>query len=330
LCPLSEETQPVNPVPVSLAGAGLAQTRPASISHGEKQPIDTHAPGTLVDTQPVKTQPVRTAPVQQPVPSEPELGRLIYAYRPLPGNRAIKWAWGLGGFAAGTAALSHGVYLAFVTYERFGPVPALSISVPWIFLGKLTLLAWISIGIIRWASTQPGVRLYANGLFLEGRRKQSLTWDQIDGIAHGVTGRDRIRPGDMRYFASLFPNTGRPVHLHGTGDGKRGMPYLPELVSRIKANLYPGLQVELARMFREGLPLRFGPLNIDQQGIRLRRRRPIPGMLSVPWDHVERITVESGYFLVKSSNRHIPYRVPVSKIPNLEILLKIIDQGVRK
>ncbi len=327
MCPLSEDTQPVRPVPVSLATtAGLAQARPAGISSGQQKP---GSPPTA-DTQPVKTQPVRIAIEDEASSSEPELGRLIYAYRPSPPGRAFKWAWDVGGAVLSIAVLSYGGYLAFINYDRFGPVPALFKSVPWLVLGGGVLLTWLSVGIIYWARTQPGVRLHANGLYIEGRRKQSLPWEQIDGIAQGVTAPGRLRPGDMHYKVSLYPGKGRPLHLHGWGDGKRGMPYLPELVSRIKANLYPGLQVELARMFREGLPLRFGPVRIDRQGLKVRHWRLFPGMFSVPWEHVKRIHVQSGYFLVESIDRRSPYRLPVSKIPNLEILLKIIDQGVQQ
>ena len=331
MCPLSEDTQPVRPVPVSLAQAGLAQTRPAGLSSEEqKQGISRTANPSPGDTQPVKTQPVHAVPVHHSSPFDPELGRLIFAYRTPPPSKAFKWAWGLGGSLLSLSAIGFGVYLAFTTYEKYGPVPALARSAPWLISGFAVLFTWVSIGLLRWARTQPGIRLHANGLFIEGRRNQSLTWDQIDGISQGVTAPDRLRPREMRYQVHLFPSKGRPVHLHGSGDGTRGMPYLPELASRVKASLYPNLQVELARMFREGVPLRFGPLRIDREGLQARRWGPVPGTFSVHWRHVKRITVQSGYFLVESIDRRSPYRLPVSKIPNLEILLKIIDQGVQQ
>jgi hypothetical protein len=49
------------------------------------------------DTQPVKTQPVRTAPAYELETSDPDLGRLIFAYRPRPIRPAFLWAWVLGG-----------------------------------------------------------------------------------------------------------------------------------------------------------------------------------------------------------------------------------------
>jgi hypothetical protein len=304
LCPLSEETQPLKPV----------------------SPVATR------DTQPVKTQPVRTAPVYDSDPSDPELGRLIFAYRPRPSHPAFLWAWGLGGAMISLAPIGYGGYQAFAIYQKFGPVPALSRSAPWLILGGTLLLAWLAISLYRWARAMPGIRLHANGLFIEGRRERSLVWDQIDGIAHGVMapelGSLSSHPRKLRYQVILYPNKGRPVHLRGSGDGKSGLPELPELVSRVKASLYPALQPELARMFRSGVPLFFGPVRIDRDGIRLRRSRSVPGTLSVPWRHVKRITIHSGYFLVELGDRRGRHRLPVSQIPNLEILLKIIDQGV--
>jgi hypothetical protein len=286
------------------------------------------------DTQPVKTQPVRTETAQDSDPAAPQLGRLIFAYRPRPIRPAFLWAWGLGGAMLSLGPLSYGGYQAFTIFQKFGPVPALSRSAPWLILGGTLLLAWLSISLYRWARAMPGVRLYANGLFIEGRRERSLAWDQIDGIAHGVMapepGSWGNRSRHLRYQAILFPNQGRPVRLHGSQDGKSGLPELPELVSRVKASLYPALQPELARMFRSGVPLFFGPVRIDRDGIRLRRKRPGPGTLNVPWRHVKRITIHSGYFLVELGDRRGHHRVPVSQIPNLEILLKIIDQGVHR
>jgi hypothetical protein len=282
------------------------------------------------DTQPVRTQPVRITPAISASTSDPVLGRLIFAYRPPRERNTFKWIWGVGGPALSLAALSYGGYLGLTTYERFGPVPALSKSIPWFLLGVVILFTWIIIIILRWVRTQPGVRLYANGLFIESPRNRSLTWGQIDGIAQGITACGRFRPDDLGYRASLYPCEGRPIHLHGSGDGKAGMPNLPELVSRIKAGLYPTLQVELARMFREGLPLRFGPVRIDKECLKVSRRGPVPGTLSVPWERMNRITVQSGNFLVESSDHRRPIRLPVSEIPNLELLLKIIDQCVQQ
>jgi hypothetical protein len=295
-------------------------------------PVGPLASVATTDTQPVKTQPVRTGTAFDSDPSGSQLGRLIFAYRPRPTHPAFLWAWGLGGAMIGLAPLGYGGYQAFAIFQKYGPVPALSRSAPWLILGGTLLLVWLSISLYRWARAMPGVRLHANGLYIEGRRQRSLAWDQIDGIAHGVMAPDPgswgSRSRHLRYQAILIPNKGSPVHLRGSGDGKSGLPELPELVSRVKASLYPVLQPELARMFRSGVPLSFGPVRIDRDGIRLRRRRPFPGTLCVPWRHVKRITIHSGYFLVELGDRRGHHRLPVSQIPNLEILLKIIDQGV--
>jgi hypothetical protein len=315
---------------VSLASAGLAPARPAGLTAravSDSDPQQTSAP--LVETQPVKTRSVRISPGTSTQPDEAVLGRLIYAYRPAPESKLLKWGIGLGGAAFGLVTSGYAGYVAYSIYQKFGLVAAISRSTPWFILGGSVLLLWLAIGVFLWVRAQPGVRLHANGLFIEDRRKQSLTWEQIDGIAQGVYASDQMKPRDIRYQLRIFPNKGRSVHLHGSGDGKRGIPYLSELASRIKSSLYPVLQVELARMYRGGLPLRFGPVQIDRQGLKIPRRSPFPGTLSVPWEQVKQITVQSGYFLVESFGRRKPYRLPVSRIPNLEILLKIIDQSVQ-
>jgi hypothetical protein len=291
------------------------------------------------DTQPIKTQPVRvTLPVALRDPTTDSLGNLISVYRPRPISQIIRWTWLIGGALVCLGLFAFGGYLVISNYSKFGPVPATVWSGPWLVAGGFALLFWI-LGILRrHLRAQPVIRLYANGLCIENRKPLFLPWEKIDGIASGVsaqTGWLRKSPA-ISHQATLYPVNGRPLHLHGSKDGKRGMADLPQLVQRIKANLYPSLQSELTRMFRSGLPLTFGPVTIHKSGIQLRHNNPLIGTRNVTWRNVKRVTVQNGYFLVEWVNPsgrgriQKTYRMLVVEIPNLELLLKIIDQGVQR
>jgi len=289
------------------------------------------------DTQPVNTHPVQVmSPLAINDPAGGTLGHLLSVYRPRPLNQIILWIWFVGGVIISSGMLGYGGYLAISKSAVFGPVPAVYWSSPWFAAGGIILLLCL-VGILLGSSKkQPSVRLYVQGLCIEKRKKLVLTWDQIDGIASGAYSQsDLLRmTRTLCYKASIFPVKGRPVHLRSSSDGMKGIANLQELVKRVKEYLYPTMQSELTRMFRSGLPLFFGPVEISQEGIKLRRHIPLTGMYSVPWRNVKRITVLSGYFLVELEHqttraRGLPaYRQPVTRIPNLELLLKIIDQGV--
>jgi hypothetical protein len=232
--------------------------------------------------------------------------------------------------------LSYGGYLAVSNYTRFGLVAAVAWSGIWFISGGLLLLLWLVGSLVGYSRNQPVVRLYAQGLYIEKVNPLVLHWEEIDGIASGALAQTGFlgRTPSVRYRASLYPARGRPVYLYSSRSGTSGLADLPELVRRIKAHLYPSLRSELVRMFRSGLPLYFGPIIVDQTGLCLRRKVPLSGTLYVPWGNVKHITIQSGYFLVELDqqriHRGIPetYRLPVTQIPNLELLLKIIDQGV--
>lgn len=289
------------------------------------------------DTQPVKTQPVRVVPsAVSDEPARGALGHLIAVYRPHPPSQVMQWTWLVGGAVTVLSFLGYGIFQAFSNQARFGVIPAVTRSAGWITAGTILMLVWLLVILYCIYKRQPTIRLYAQGLYIEARQPMLLHWEQIDGIASGARKRRDWFNGkeELCYSAFLSPTQGRSIHLHGSSDGKRGIPELPELIRRIKANLYPGLYPELLRMFRSGLPLNFGLVAIDKRGLQLRSKIPLVSPRQITWQNVKRITVQSGYFLVESDHRprrgyaHPTYRLAVAQIPNLELLLKIIDQGI--
>ena len=289
------------------------------------------------DTQPVKTQPVRVVPpLASNEPATGALGRLIAVYKPRPPNQLIQWSWWVGGAVMSLGFLGYGIYQAFANQARFGVIPAVTRSAGWFVAGSILVVVWLSGILYGNYRRQPVVRLHTQGLYIEARQPMLLYWEQIDGIASGAL----RRPGWFNgidvfdHLVYLYPAKGRRVRLYGSSDGKRGIPELPELTRGIKAYLYPGLHPELLRMIRSGLPLNFGPVTIDEKKLHLRSKISLVGSRQIAWSNVKRITVQSGYFLVESDHwprrgtTHPTYRLAVAQIPNLELLLKIIDQGI--
>ena len=112
----------------------------------------------------------------------------------------------------------------------------------------------------------------------------------------------------------IYPTTGPAIDLPAQIED------LEDLVENIKTRLYPLLEPQLVQQFKQGKWLHFGPFQINQKGLRFARHTP-------SWEQVEEIQVQSGTLRVKyDSSRNI--RVDCEKIPNLELMLDLIDSNV--
>jgi hypothetical protein len=119
----------------------------------------------------------------------------------------------------------------------------------------------------------------------------------------------------MRYKAFLYPNVGRQLII------PQNIQALPELISRIKASLYPRLKPAIYDNFKTGHWVYFGPIAIQQKSLRLNRR-------AYPISELTSINVRGGFLLIQLSE-HGQHRLSISKVPNLELLLQLIQDEVK-
>jgi hypothetical protein len=249
-----------------------------------------------------------------------ELGPQIALYRERPfQQRYLLVLFFLLGLAV-LVPLGYGLYRAWHAYAHFGIAAASSWSRPWylISLTALTLLILLAIFFVRQAHRF--VAVHKHGLRLALPRPISLRWEQIAGIAIGVR-QDRFIGFSVRtsYQAILYPNAGKPIRLDSSLEN------LPELLTRLKAGLYPRLLPNLRASFLGGQWLHFGPVAIHCESIHIQKRSG--SIYRTPWSGVRQITVRSGILIVELENKP-DIRLPASLIPNLELLLQLIQQGV--
>lgn len=211
--------------------------------------------------------------------------------------------------------LAYGIYRANHAYAHFGPVAATFWSRPWYLLSLLALFTFSILTLYRIRIARRFVAVHKNGLRLGLSHTKILSWEQIAGISTAIT-QDRFLglPLHTSHRATLHPNVGKPIPLSPS------LQRFPELITRIKASLYPRLLPGLRADFQTGKWLHFGAVSIQSQALRLQGRQ-------IPWTQVKRITVQSGYLVVEvdqSQNRFL-----TSQILNLELLLELIDLGVK-
>jgi hypothetical protein len=244
-------------------------------------------------------------------------GAHIATYRERPLRPVELLSLGLPGALGVLAPLGYGWYLRQAAQARYGPIAAQEWSRPWF------LLALIGLGIFTWlvlyriSRSRGYISLYTGGIVHVFSRPRSLTWEQIAGVAAGPVQNVFLGfRGAQQFRASLLLESGEQLRLSS------GIENLPELLTGIKAHLYPKRYTALEEAFEAGRWLNFGPIRIHQDALLIvDRKKP------VSWSGVDRLEVKGGYLVVEFYDQP-EWRMAVERIPNLEILIKLVQKGV--
>jgi hypothetical protein len=262
-----------------------------------------------------------------------EIGPQIATYRY---KRGVFFSLLLPGLLGVLAPLAYGIWRMDYAYAKHGPIAAASWSRPWFQLATLALVVFGILALYRLLLARRFVSVHKMGvrLRLNPFQTRQMRWEQIAGISNTILQDHflgvRLR---TRQKALLFPGTGNALTL------REDLENLPELISRLKASLYPRLLPGLKTSFEAGKWLYFGPIAINKQGMRIKRNRtrnwqpesnqPAGNSQAIfTWNRIEHLTVHSGELVVELRDQS-PKRIQVSRIPNLELLLQIIQQGVK-
>lgn len=249
-------------------------------------------------------------------PQSNSLGPLL-AYA---NHRPLRWfdffTWVLLGIVAVLLPLLYGFYRQRYAYRNFGPVAAATWSRPWYILAIIALIAFLILAIYRLLLTRRFVAVYKHGIRLALSAQKVLRWNEIAAIACSITQYKFLGlPLRTNYRAKLYPNLGKPIHLDNS------LQDLPELLTNIKAQLYPRITPTLRSDFNQGKWLHFGPISIQQWTIRIRKKQ-------YSWSEIKNISVDRGK-LITETNSNVRHTLQVAEIPNIEILLQIIQQEVK-
>lgn len=223
----------------------------------------------------------------------------------------------LPGVAGILAPLGYGLWRADFAYPRYGPVAAVHWSRPWYILAIAAAVIFVLLGFYRIQLSLMAVKVYKKGLSVRTGigRFRGFEWDDLRGVTSSAVQEYFLGiPIRNTFRTRLMLNTGKSIKLPD------GLQNFPELISRIKAHLYPRLLPQLQAEFQGGAWLTFGPLAIQVRGLRLDNRE-------IAWRQVKQIDVRAGKLMIEFNDR--PARkLAVSRIPNLELVLQLIDQGI--
>jgi hypothetical protein len=198
----------------------------------------------------------------------------------------------------------------------YGPVAAQAWSWPWYSLATLSLIPLMLLALRRIRQAHRWVVLHKNGLNIHWNKKaQMLLWNQIEGLACETTDSTFLgQTLKTRHRLTLFLISGNLIQID------ERLKDLPDLAERIKAKLHPHLLPKMRSAFNNGETLHFGPVSVHKQAIHVREQ-------AIPWEQVSRLNISSGKLVIKSASK-FAVRVPVGKIPNIELLIQILQEGV--
>lgn len=251
---------------------------------------------------------------------ETRLGNLIARYRCRPLHLFDFLFISLLGGLAVLLPLAIGFQRYYTAQINYGPVASIYWSRPWFVLACMAVLPYSMLVIYCiWRSNRTVV-LYQQGLRINLLRSTSLRWEQVDGIIVSIVARTFLRkPITTDYRVWLLPATGARISL------PPDLEHLPELTSQIKAHIYPRLSRELSGMYKQGKRLYFGPLTLHRDGIGLIPQNGRAISVSVQtWDEIAQLRIKDGTLILEYRSG-AGQQIPVGTIPNIEILMEIIQ-----
>lgn len=212
--------------------------------------------------------------------------------------------------------LVYGTLLARNAYLEHGPSSAFLEIRKWYLLAT-TLLTLISLYLLyRLLISWRKIEVFENGLMyrLFSLRNHAYHWYEITGIvtfAKTFTLMEKelqTIPGGM-----ILTNTGYRIPL--TNRIQR----IPRLVEIVKSKIYPLLWPKLLADYQSGKEVRFGRISICSKYVNISNHQ-------IFLNSVIRFSVLSGYLIIESKDQY-NYKIPISTIPNLELLFKLVEWG---
>ncbi len=219
----------------------------------------------------------------------------------------------------------------YFAYTTFGPAvvwrwatPSLAVGVGLSGVSLIALLfAWAGQGLL--------VCAYEGGLtYQRSRRGMMIPWSSIraiqtSAVRYGLPGPAHGTQTDLHLIlvrARAEKSGGRApttrLHL------PPALTDIDALGETVKQHVYPGLLAENMQELASGKPLVFGPLTLSAEGLMHRKQ-------SIPWQELGGASLQDGVLrLEPASGNARALRLAASRIPNVEVVLQIIQHHLRK
>jgi hypothetical protein len=245
------------------------------------------------------------------------LGPIVTVYR----DRPLRWRDFFLVFMPATlmvlAPFAYGLWRNLYAQAYYGPVAARAWSWPWYALATTALVPLLLLALLRVRRAHRSITLHKKGLDIRwtGGQRHILPWRQISGLACNTVQHVFLSlPLGTQSYLTIFPLSGKPIYLDDR------IPQLPDLATQLKNIIYPNLFPQLQAAYKKGETLYFGPVTLKQNSIQLREQE-------IPWKQITSLNIQVGELVVESKTKR-PIKVPIGLIPNVELLIQLLQEGV--
>ena len=212
---------------------------------------------------------------------------------------------------------AYGTWRSWYASQYYGPVAAEAWGPPWFLLATVASLPLLLLVWTRLRRSSRWVRIHRDGIHVHtaSGMHTRLPWEQITAVAYQASQMAFLgRVYHTHHQLHIYRVQGRPIRIDPRLNN------LDDLAARIKAKRYPRLLNQLRTSYQAGETLSFGPLQIRKTDLVLQGQ-------DYPWSQVKRVNLDAARLVVELQNQR-QKSIPVTKIPNLELLLQLIDEGV--
>jgi len=211
----------------------------------------------------------------------------------------------------------YGTLLAGDAYQQHGPALALIRAQTWFTLATILLILLVTFTLYRLLISLQRIEVYKRGIKYRSffLRRRTYRWSEFAGIASSAV-TTTFFGKNIRTIPSgkLFLKKGRTIELTNRYQN------IPNLIEVGKSKIYRQIWPSLKSDFRSGKTVHFGKITLNKNRLRMSNQQ-------ISWNSVNNIQIRSG-FLVVALQDDSSLRKPIANIPNIELLLKIVDWGI--
>jgi uncharacterized protein DUF6585 len=212
-----------------------------------------------------------------------------------------------------------GLFTTFSDVQQYGPAMlSKDIGAPLIFGGVLFLIALFA-GWYAYTNWNRAVAVYSNGFaYNDNKGLQTWHWEEVDQFLAAIT---------RHYTNGIYTGTTYTYTLRKADGGKvvfdNRIKKVQDLGPMIERATTPNLHKRAVDAYNVGQTVLFGPVALNKGGITF-------GKKSYPWSEVAQVSINKGILQVskKGGGMFSGASAAASTIPNLAVLLSIVDQVV--
>jgi hypothetical protein len=249
--------------------------------------------------------------------SKQRLGKVTAIYR----DRGLTWRDFILTFLPAIVAVMTPIIYGTVREQyaenHFGPAAANTWSWSWYTLSAFALIPLLWLAVLRVRSAHRVIKVFTNAIYIQstGGKRYLLGWNNISGLVDVKIQYTFIGiPLRRKHCAIIYHRKGKPIQLdYQIRD-------LDELCARIKAKIYPKLLPEYRSILKSGENLEFGQFTINRNTLAMQGKE-------FSWNRISQISPQTGFLVVEIENQN-QIKYPMEKIPNIELLIQLIQEGV--